>query len=356
MSLLKILTPPITDYEDFSQKYSKPWRIAQLLEALIVYALVMIFLWVFWWQESPYHDYTIASGGLVITLVYILFISPLIYRDRPIDWGEGSIVDYFQHMMGKKRNRKTDQPIIKGHRIVAIGFFALIQVALVVALIVFYDDLAPFAQDWLNGLIHNLRIQEGFGVEFNAIIFAVIIAVILIEAIIFFLFRYDNFRKSMKEFMKMVVFFLPVYLIIWAIYYYGASPTTWNYEGEPFVLGDFIVGWLGYVVWGTIQQMLFLGYFNTRLRKALLGYEWKLSKWAPLISALINASFFGIIHIPGYLAIFTFLGGLFWSWIFQKKGNQNLLVAGIVHGLFGTLLGTYMRFIPFSVGPEKITF
>jgi len=56
------------------------------------------------------------------------------------------------------------------------------------------------------------------------------------------------------------------------------------------------------------------------------------------------------------LALFTAIGGAYWSWYFQKKGQQNILVSGIFHGLFGTILGSYLAFIPFSVGPEKITF
>jgi hypothetical protein len=203
-----------------------------------------------------------------------------------------------------------------------------------------------------------VRLREGLGIEITMahVVYAAIAAIIIIELIIFSMFRYDNFKQSFKEFIKMGIISLPPYLIVIAVYYFGAGPNTWVYEGKMFEIGDFMLGWLGYVVWGSIQQLLFLGYFNTRIRKALLGYEWKYAKYAPLISMFICASFFAIIHLPSMLAIFTFIGGALWSWYFQKKGCANILVAGIFHGFFGTLLGSYLAFIPFSVGPEKITF
>ncbi len=354
MSLVKLMTPPVSDYEDYSQKYSKSSRIGQFIEALTVYGLVMIFLWVFWWEQSPLHNYTIASGGLVLLVIWMLIISPLIHHDTPKDWGKGSIIDYFQHMLGRNRNRKPGEPIIKVNRMIAIIFFILFQIAVVGALILFYGKVAAEAQSWLNGLLEDLRVQQGFGFSLNIGV-ALVVALLLIELIVFSLFRYDNFRKSFKEFIKMAIICMPVYIVVLLVYYYGAGPNTWTYEGDPFTIEGFLVGWLGYIVWGTIQQLLFLGYFNTRMRKAMLGYEWKYAKWAPMITAFINACLFGMIHIPSLLGVFTFIGGFLWTWYFQKKGNQNLLVAGIFHGLFGTLLGTYLKFIPFSVGPQQIT-
>jgi membrane protein YdbS with pleckstrin-like domain len=352
------LFPPITDYEDYSLRYSKTQRIAMFIEGIAVYALVMILLWVFWWQESPLHNMTISSAGLVIILVYILFISPRIYKDTTEDWGMGTVVDYFQLMFGKPRCRKPNEETPKGYRIVAIIWFTVVNLALIIAAILFWDTLAPFAVDWLDSLIQNLRMREGLGIEITEehMVPAVIAAILLIELIIFGLFRYDNFRSSFKWMVRMMVPMLPILIIVLCVYYFGAGPDTWQYKGKSFELGDFIVGWLGYIVWGSIQQLLFLGYFNTRIRKAILGYEWKYSKYAPLISTAICSSFFAIIHLPSLLALFTAIGGAYWAWYFQKKGQQNILVSGIFHGLFGTILGSYLAFIPFSVGPEKITF
>jgi CAAX prenyl protease-like protein len=358
MGLKDILMPPLSDYEDYSKRYSKIQRISMFIEAIGIYAAAMILLWVFWWEGSVAHNSTLATTGLVVILVYMLFISPRIYKETSADWGMGSVVDYFQHMFGKDRKRKPGEEIVPFKRGMAILWFSLIMLALVIAIAVFWDILAPFAVDWLNSLIQNLNMKEGLGVEITEdhIIGAAIFAAALIVLILLGMFRYDNFKSSFKIFGKMIVLCLPAYLIIIAIYYFGAGPDTWTYEGKDFEIGDFALGWLGYIVWGSIQQLLFLGYFNTRLRKSMLGYEWKYSKWAPILCTFINASFFAIIHLPSTLAIITFIGGGFFSWYFQKKDNQNVFVSGIFHGLFGTLVGSYLAFIAFSVGPETIIF
>jgi membrane protease YdiL (CAAX protease family) len=77
------------------------------------------------------------------------------------------------------------------------------------------------------------------------------------------------------------------------------------------------------VAWGLLQQALLQGFIH---RRAQMVWGQK-----PL-SILVVAVIFALIHLPNpWLALATFVGGIIWSWVYQRA--PNLLALGISHGL-----------------------
>ncbi len=112
---------------------------------------------------------------------------------------------------------------------------------------------------------------------------------------------------------------------------------------------SFLVSWWNYIWWGFIQQWLFLGYFNTRLRKGIPKGKYR-GFAANIWVGIVNMFYFGLFHVPAwYLALFAFTGGLFFAWVFQPDKHRNLWAMAIIQGFGGALLGL----LPWklSVGP-----
>lgn len=125
-----------------------------------------------------------------------------------------------------------------------------------------------------------------------------------------------------------------------------------------FDLGEFMAEWGGrYIIWGSVQQYLFMGYYLELWKKIF-------PKSKGYIIAIGTSCIFGMIHaIDWPLMLFTGIAGLFWAYDWNKekfdkqtgkvhRGN-NLLLWGIVHGFGGTLAGMLMPF-GLGVGPFNL--
>ncbi len=101
-----------------------------------------------------------------------------------------------------------------------------------------------------------------------------------------------------------------------------------------------------YLAWALVQQVVFLGYFNTRLRKGIgPGGRGPLSGRA--LVALATGALFGAIHLPAlHLVAATALVGALLGWCFQVDRQRHLLLAAAIHAVAGTL---YSRLLPFSM-------
>ena len=91
-------------------------------------------------------------------------------------------------------------------------------------------------------------------------------------------------------------------------------------------------------VWAILQQYTLLGFAYRRLRQCLHANQ----------SITITASLFALVHTPNYpLMILTFLGGLIWSFVYERA--PNLFASAISHVL---LSATVLLAIPEWILPS----
>jgi hypothetical protein len=113
---------------------------------------------------------------------------------------------------------------------------------------------------------------------------------------------------------------------------------------------SFVPQLVAYVPWGLLQQCLLLGYFNTRIRKAVPA-----AGWAGIpgrhISAGLTGLAFGAVHAPQVpLMAFTCLSGCVLGWLFQRDRSRHLFLMGLAHGLAGAIVAT-LTSVRMEVGP-----
>ena len=108
-----------------------------------------------------------------------------------------------------------------------------------------------------------------------------------------------------------------------------------------------------YLVYGTIQAMVFFGWLQTRLRTTLAALVGREPLTRPLVAVAV-ASLFALAHAPNWpLAALSLGVGFAWSWLFYAR--PNVLLMGISHGVLGAILsvvvGFYTRIGPFYAHP-----
>jgi membrane protease YdiL (CAAX protease family) len=80
-------------------------------------------------------------------------------------------------------------------------------------------------------------------------------------------------------------------------------------------------------VWALLQQYVMLGFIYQRLRQFLHANQ----------TIIITAGLFAIVHAPNYpLMILTFLGGLIWSFVYERA--PNLFASAISHTLLSATI------------------
>jgi len=220
-------------------------------------------------------------------------------------------------------------------RWLVLGFFVLTHVVLLLA----YSCGGRGVLDWGFGkLIGQLGLRR---VPHVLLWFPML----SLDVTLWFVLRYDNLRKAAPTFGVAgavgVAFLL---LLTWVMdEHFSPNERLWQRWNTEI----FLRGLLGrYILWGTIQQLLFLSFLNTRFRKAVSNST---------ASALMTGLCFGLIHAPVWALVWvTILGGTVWAWCFQR--TPNLFLAGVVHGILGTLLGMMLSdpWFPMRVGPLSL--
>lgn len=306
-----------------------------LIEALLIYGLVLVTFWGIIWglamdptgpQIKAFEMVGYACLGCLI--IWALIISPIIHRDTFHGLGletPSAFIAYFKKRIQEKGALKGILPLI------------LLFLMFLYAFLIFLED-----------------IQEGLSLSQPVALILMVPMCLLATMIVSALaIRWDVFwtRECLKAILTGFVI-VGSFLLTMAIIYCFQGVQEWSVFNY-FLYFDrkgFLGAWFNYIWWGLIQHWIFLGYFNTRLRKGIppkkyAGIDAKY--WA----GIINMFFFGGIHLPAFeLAIFAFVGGIYFAYVFQQKKFRSLFTMGIIHGFGGALL---TNIIPWamSVGP-----
>lgn len=124
------------------------------------------------------------------------------------------------------------------------------------------------------------------------------------------------------------------------------DPGVWH----RIVPATFAVRLSGYLVWGSVQALIFFGFVHTRCRKAIPLPAGPMGPYQhQAMVGMATALVFAGVHFPNWpLMGFALAAGLVWSWLFYWRPNVWLL--GFCHALLGTLLHQFIR-IPMRIGP-----
>ncbi|HPA19138.1 MAG TPA: CPBP family glutamic-type intramembrane protease [Verrucomicrobiae bacterium] len=290
-----------------------------LIEGIGVMIIILVSLWwiaypfgvLMGWRAADAVSRSIL-GGL---FPFVLLISPWLHGDTAASRGLGS-------------PRWVWRVMTLGHGRRRLGFALLIGALTLLMTIALYRN-APGAARFLLGIPPEivLAARESDGGRALSFLACLLLGALWTTCV----FRYDNFLSALAVAGKILAALLPVILIL-ALAFNGTAAFTGldvRAHGR---------GALGYVFWGAIQQLLFCGYFGTRLRKGFApADEPGTFPWRRLLVAVLNGLFFGLIHINSWsLVVATWILGTFLSWAFMEDRGRNLFALGIVHGVLGS--------------------
>lgn len=268
-----------------------------LLEVPVIVAWILFWLW----GVLPRGRTGMILGGgmLGLSLLYIMFLSAPLNRDKASDWGLGSPAQFVRILA---RNKKA--------------LLAVIGANLAMILI------SVLARELTDEIIRKV-LRQSLSIRLNkdlSQMAASIISLIVLNLILFCIVRHDNIGRAAK----IVGGYLFCLLLVIAIagYYFIYHVHGGTVEFTP-VNGLKSMG--TYVIWGIVQELLFLSYFNTRIRKGLDS---------PFLSSLLTAVVFSLFHLTAYTLMFMcFLIMIVWAYIFQAA--PNVFCLGFAHGVSG---------------------
>ncbi|MHA1273488.1 MAG: hypothetical protein ACTSQP_03130 [Promethearchaeota archaeon] len=322
-------------------------RKANLIEFFGVMTFILVDLWFLAYPAVLLRiDWlnTLSIVLLVIGALSLFFISPNIHKDEFNGWGLGNPINLFKEIKEAEKNKKF----------ILLTIVIGLNIGLIVAFWTFWIEVADFI-----GIdqAEAIKIQKSLGGSILIIIVGVIIAFIFSTVVI----RYDNFLPALKTAFKIIIP-MAIFMLILAPLINGIDVLL------AFNPSDFALNVFGYIFWGVIQQLLFSSYFGTRIRKGIPPIkdinspEYKKRRY---LVAVINGSFFGLLHIPSWwLLLGTWLLGIFLSYVFMEDKNRNLVALGFIHGFLGSMLGWLFSSkeaegglnIEMSVGPWNVDY
>lgn len=265
--------------------------------AMLAWSMVVI------WGILPLGPAGKMAGNCLIgwTVVYILFFARQAQGDSWADWGMGDPWRYFANLRSGPRRREA--------------WLALLVVNLLLVLACW------FADGTVHAIVHRaLRRAVGLRREIHLPFPALLVFVLPTANLLLAFVRYDNLQEAGR--LLGWYFVIGSAGVMLAGYWYIYVKHGGWVEFQP-MRG--VTGMGGYVLWGTLQELLFLSYFNTRIRKGLDS---------PLLSALLTAVVFSLYHLTAYTLMgICFAVMIVWALLFQAA--PNLFLLGFVHGISG---------------------
>ncbi|KTD02871.1 CAAX amino terminal protease family protein [Legionella geestiana] len=165
-------------------------------------------------------------------------------------------------------------------------------------------------------------------------------------------FRADNLYRNLSE---AILFSIPVMLIVVMIKWLIISmDPALNHipmidiasifeNGAPFSLRIYLLSMIAYALFCPVQEFLARGCVQTSLQHLFEGSETQIKWKSIVVSNLIFASAHS--HTGADFALFVFLPGLFWGWMFYRQ--KSLIGVSVSH----TLIGVWATFI---IGIERV--
>ncbi len=317
-------------------------------EALIAQVVLNVILWAIWFpaELADNEIVRIVSYTLLgMLVVFGLVTAPFRHKDTLKGWGIGDP----RHVIDKIRYGPTKSKV----------FFITILCVLVAigicALWFLWTDIADsvFNMSEVDALAFQATPAGIIVIPLLGVIIALLLGLVVI--------RYDNFLNALKMTIIIILIASPP-LIGLALYFQPNFLSMVNW-------GDFMIGVLGYIFWGAVQQLAFASYFGTRFRKAFspaievatpgqpTRQEEKALYKKRLVVSLLSGSFFGLIHVPSWTLVgFTIILGIAISWLYMKDTNRNLIAIGFMHGVLGSMASTFFTgdVVEMSVGPSHV--
>ena len=338
-------------------------RLWNLIEPFAVYGLIMLVVWTsmldmkLWWVRP-------SLGAL---LVWTLVISPCIHYpfERDIFLTDAQkrlgFFFYFFECRGLGSPLRYYLPM-HGEKPYAIKYWKTVLTALLLTNILFFCAMIEFNKEIIE------RYHEHMTTPAQAVLFRIGLLLAIDAALLFvifpFMLRLDNFWKSLP-FMLAFLFLIAAMAISANLLFQANEPALREaFKENPYMslrgptahdrLAQITITgiggqWSGYVFWGFLQQLLFLGVFSVQFCRA---FDVGRSRLQLILACLCSATLFGLIHIPNFwLSLITFTGGSFGS--LYAMQCRNLFTRGVVHGFGGTLFNKLLP-INFSVGPSQV--
>ena len=303
--------------EGSNPKIVKKLRIWNLVEPILIYSITLTVIWVSGLEADWMMPVFLVLG------LWAIFISPIVHfkyeknifleeKDRNF-WlyffesrGMGSAKRYFFSVDGEKPHyRKYFKYLVMTWALIALSG---------VCTAIYYNE------EFLEYLV-----QFGLSVSLTTQVL-VIFALLLVLFILLFvgfsvMIRFDTIKMSLKHLGIIIavgipyVFMFNILFTIWPDlpYLTGDSAAT---KLAEFTLVSYGSQFFGYIFWGYLQQLLFLGIFNTMLCR---GFD--ITKPSgQIMASFITSMFFGLLHLPVFwLSFFTWFGGFFWSLYFMRS-------------------------------------
>lgn len=226
----------------------REWRSARWnrIEALGAVLTVLIVLWIVGYFLGVYCGWPGAQPVAIALLggcgLFVLVVSPRLHGDSLDAWGVGSPGRLLVLLKTSTKQYK------------------ILLTALILVLFLLLTVLGYLQWPALSGALrlpkNAARLQDTLPGQTLVLVTVSLLSVLVVSSAI----RYDNLWQALRATLCIAV---PLCFYVCASGFLLQGPTAF----AEIDAGQILLGLVGYTFWGYLQQLLFSGYFNTRLRK-----------------------------------------------------------------------------------------